>query len=440
MKSLPNEVWDIVAKDVSKSDLLHLCLTNSELLHAFQLHLYRDIEFIWSGDTALQLIPLVRTLCRRRDLALCVKRIAIDSPSVLVLPSFCGWRYQEQSNTCPDDFREMGLVAQNLPVPFNEELCAALQKGSINAFVALMLALVTNVVHVDLRDVFAQEPDQVTNLLRHIAAQSAAPTLPLQKVTHLVYVMGCRFFSEWVTNADQVAPWFYLPSLEDVTMELDSAYDFQWPQEGFTPPFLENLTSLSLSRAKGRCIGQILQHTKRLEHFTWTWMYHGAEEVEPDDEYLDLYEIGEALFHVRDTLKSLTLQGEYNVESELTPHSIGSLRHLAAFSRLTTIQAPPAFFFGFGMSSPDPIWTWLPESIEHIVFTDDFESKAPIEDVAPYILDDLDVWWTDGMHLTPNLSKLTLIWDYFYESWHDENLNRLEILRESCNMDVKLSK
>lgn len=140
----PNEILQHVARCLPSADLSSLGLVNRALSHAIEPILYSNIELIWPRTKAPPIISLIRSLQRRPVLASYVKRLVFTTQ---------GFQIPSDPHEIPANFPELADLVQwikMLNLPFCDLWIQELEAGKMDAFVALLLAMVANLSHLEL--------------------------------------------------------------------------------------------------------------------------------------------------------------------------------------------------------------------------------------------------------------------------------------------------
>ncbi len=171
--------------------------------------------------------------------------------------------------------------------------------------------------------------------------------------------------------------WGHFPgSLETLTIELGSAKRFQWPSPSQNRPTLASLTTLKLTycEATEDTLEHILSSKPPLKELHYS--YSATEESEGD--FFNLSTISRALRYVFTTLKSLTLEIEFQSGSDEVPvYSIGpftgTIDSFHHFPHLTHLEIPFAVLTGWHHipRNTRTLSSLLPQSLRHLCLTDD---------------------------------------------------------------------
>lgn len=235
-------------------------------------------------------------------------------------------------------------------------------------------------------EAFALHSSCLDQLFHYIEYKdNSAPVLQeLRSLELPVDALTCRH--EWEIEPRKVAAFIKLPKLQSLTLSVPLSGNrlgaFRWPQSG--PPSNSRLSSLTISGAREKHLGQITRHLKNLKYLKWQFFeyldleLHGPDhpEVElPCD--IQLTELGTSLGHVSATLEDLVLQASINDIDGPRPLNnplslSGSLDAMASLHTLRRLQLPWAFAFGLGpFEGERKLAKILPPGLELLTLTDD---------------------------------------------------------------------
>jgi len=253
----------------------------------------------------------------------------------------------------------------------------ALRRGDIQAYFALTLAFFPKLCSLVLSTDRTTNSRFIGSLFMH-AVGPAAKALPLGKLPSYELLRDVRIemTGDCPVRFSDMYSVFYLPSLETLTIELGSAKRFQWPSPSQNRPTLASLTTLKLTycEATEDALEHILSSKPPLKELHYN--YSAAEESEGD--FFNLSIISRALKYVYTTLKSLTLEIEFQSDSDEVPvYSIGpftgTIDSFHHFPHLTHLEIPFAMLTGWHHipRNTRTLSSLLPQSLRHLCLTDD---------------------------------------------------------------------
>ncbi len=218
-------------------------------------------------------------------------------------------------------------------------------------------------------------------------------------------------------NTQGVLPFFYLPSLEEMSASIDDPLVavFLWPTP--QPPSSLSLTSLSLANEiREPHLSQLLAAVPRLRILRWVWFHDPGLEDQFDNPVINLDQLMPALEQVRETLTELTIPAGSGYGDRNGPPPLrvqGSMRALANFDRLTKLFIPLVFFTGFELPAQGRPGDCLPRNLEELTLTDDllifYDTDLPQSWEESGYTGTIVTWLADVKSLTPRLRKLCLV-------------------------------
>ncbi|KAL9632063.1 MAG: hypothetical protein Q9164_005544 [Protoblastenia rupestris] len=303
------------------------------------------------------------------------------------------WAADETPGLAPDELESAVQWARQCQLASTDgALGEDLRRGEIDIYVCLVLSILPNLRSLALGSHFVtclngllgRLPTLATTTSRKASGDDDLPTGPFASLQHVQLgrtgpnavrsLLGSR--------SSDLIPFFYLPSLQDLVIELPRSHKHSWPTLSERPP-MKNLTHLTLPYCKANesTLEQILASKPPLKKLVYDYMCD--EDVSFDrGYYFNLPTFSQALSHIQATLESLTIllahlapdvdtyacyeQGFFN----------GCLAPLAGSQRLTYLEIPFLMLTGWNVVSRDtrPWAEMLPKSIQHLCLTDDLIS------------------------------------------------------------------
>ncbi|CEJ95001.1 hypothetical protein VHEMI10505 [[Torrubiella] hemipterigena] len=398
--TLPTEVLLFIVNNLSQHDICSLCRTSQKIQYRVQPSLYTKIHFNPLRELILlPLIKLLKILIKRPHLGLLVQDITLthgSKASMFRRPNY---------NT-----KALQHFIKELRLPFQDTWLRDVENQTTDSIVAMLLVLCPNLSSLAADHLYIDEPRIFGMLVRHLVQpQTDNPKSLLRNLRSLALTPHLDQFPEDEPNTDAMLPLFYISTLRHIKFTVDSPPQFTWPLS--SPPTLENLTSMHLSRLREVQLGEVLACTKNLQSLTWNWVFDGGEEHVwmVNNGIFDLDRLGLALEHVRDSLVDLKLTAdEANFFSSYADIEIqGSLKALARFPKLRSLHALYHFLLN---QSPerytDELHSILPQSLHHLTMSDEFSYGEGWEEQAQS--DVIQKWWSHHLDCTPELRSLTI--------------------------------
>ncbi|KAM0551713.1 hypothetical protein ACHAPJ_008280 [Fusarium lateritium] len=275
---------------------------------------------------------------------------------------------------------EAARIISRTKVPHVEDWLLQLRYTKTVAFITLLLIQTPNLTSLNLELGFLRPGEILGPTLSCAFYNSGEYELPryryLRDVSLPFRITG-PFFEEH-KNTTNVLSMFYLPNLRTLSAAISNPLDFSWPAEA---PVCTSIKSLRLSQLRERRLEPLFLCLKGLEKLHWyCWNQHG---VEPEimESVIRLDKITAALYHVRHTLRDLTIEasGMFQSVSRLYTHQDitleGSMDGLTSLHRLKRLQVPWLFLMGsFSSITGNRIRDGVPENVETLVLTGDLKS------------------------------------------------------------------
>ena len=306
-----------------------------------------------------------------------------------------------------DDMQLAIQYLQHFQLEPLESFTNALAQGSIDAYVCLTLAFLHELRSLALGSHFVTFNSTFLGCLFRQALQlpqtstpSGSTIGPLPQYASLRKVQLGRIASDGTPSSVQshfqdLYAFFYLPSLEDLAIELPRAKGFTWPDPLKRAPMM-NLTSLTLPycEANESALEGLLSSKPPLRNLVYN--YYCAEDVSySKGYYFNLDTVSLALSHVKSTLQSLTIFFEHQApDADDYPCYanglfVGTLAPFSCFPHLEYLEIAFVMLIGWEVVPHDvrPLAEMLPQSLRHLCLTDnladwvscDWEPKHVLE-------------------------------------------------------------
>jgi hypothetical protein len=236
-----------------------------------------------------------------------------------------------------------------------------------------------------------------------------------------------------IRNTADVLPFFYLLTVQHISVSIDNPVTFAWPTKHTPTP--SRLASLNLSFIREDYLGHVLSATTGLKTLRWKWYYR---ENFPDQfrqwimdrfgkDVIDLNQIGAAMLHFRDTLTDLTISAACDMsqaQPATPPLTIkGSLNDIVNLNALERFEAPLPFLMGFSPDAAWPLEQVIPGNIKFLTITNDLwlQEENEMHDVT--LLSAIRSWLEDWRLSTPNLRGISLLLRKTDDEWGPEMRN-----------------
>lgn len=437
------EVWRLVFSNLSTSDLVPVCRLNRAANRIAQESLYSDIELKWTPlGLPVQIVLLIQKLAERPDLASGVRSLTLTGSrpcrplqgGVISIPE--------------DHYQDLIDVIMPFGAGYSTDWITSLSHGRLDAFVALLLAQLPNIVSLELTYQFARDIDFLCRLFCYRYTHETLKDAPVlfSRLTHVKFQPYLGNHSPFSSgNMYEASCFFYLPAVQHLETEMLGPHQFSWPLLELPDPI--HLRSLKLIINRRGFTRRILERTTNLQSLDWVLPINIDEShVAVVLQYLDLQTVGLDLHPVADSLTSLSLDiGGYNGLSYYfsTIYQTIALKELdlRPLSQLRTIEAPSAFLIGL---SPDelltPLHERLPPSLEHLTLKDTFGNTNCIEWQSKDEFSVLENWWTSLELYTPRFISFRLQLDWAKGKWLLEERMALEELGAAHGIKVAVQK
>ena len=340
----------------------------------------RELEWRWLNIPSI--IPFLRSVLRRPQLASHIRTIALDSSS-LAIHHIPGAEYALPI-TLAGLKRPIELVREfSNSISFADLWEQELRSGTLDAFVAVLLTQTHNLTSLRLDYDFPKNTRITGMLLRSSLCdpKSSKGILPsFHRLSHVsISVEKIWSYSTEHKNGLDIAALFYLPAVQKISAVVDwpghvEPYPiFAWPTE--KAPNTSSLESLDLACVLEGCLGPILSATTKLEKLSWDWVY---QDNYVDDDGVTVMDLGlmvESLSCVKQTLTDLTILAAPDLisskpgEEDVTFK--GSLKGLHNLEMLKTFKVPLPFVVGYTGNPMHSLQEIMPKNVEFLTLTDD---------------------------------------------------------------------
>ncbi|TEY64397.1 hypothetical protein BOTCAL_0148g00210 [Botryotinia calthae] len=296
-----------------------------------------------------------------------------------------------------------------------------LRNGNLDAFVALLLCRLPNLIYFRLDPNFLHDSRVVglvlTSTLDRDTNCGFAFFQRLQYVSFNETSLG-RFRYK---NSDpyDILMLFYFPNILCVSATLYIPIDFGWKPS--SPPVISTLTSLDLDMVNTFVLRRILSFTTGLKILRWRW--HHFEDCGTTIQYDDIIS---ALSSVQNTLTTLTISAENEVVNESSSITVrGSLGGLVSFAFLERLEINLEFLVGSysnyrlryspGLSRTLQFERIVPKNIEVLTLTDGKELEWQNHIDYNMVVSAVGSWLKTWKTSTPHLRSIRFLLTYDYQ-------------------------
>ena len=397
---------------IQKQDVSSLSKTCKRLRSVVLGQLYKSIHWRWNIDdgiyrqwnpTVLSSPPihlLLRSLMQNLELGKAVERITFEGPKINGMPKATAtvWAAEGPTELTTSEIENTIQWAQKFQLIPPELFRDALLRGDIDAYVCIVLGFLPNIRSLNLSAEFILFNSKFLGLLFNQVLQrsntKAKGASPFGAIPHFSSLREVNLgyttkeSSSWSRKSlfEDMYSFFYLPSLEDLTIYLPRSANFSWPEDPLKRAPMRSLTSLSLPscEANEHALEQLLASKPPLKKLVYN--YSCAEPVDAfgisrsTSYYLQLPTLYRAFSYVQSTLESLTFSFEHQaIDAEDYPayrHSHGLFNGIVAsfsqFPCLTYLELPFLMLTGWEVVPRDIqlLAEMLPSSIRHLCLTD----------------------------------------------------------------------
>jgi hypothetical protein len=328
---------------------------------------------------------------------------------------------------------------ESVHVPYTEEWVQELRAGSMDAFATLLLSQLPNLKYLHLGKNFTRESRFIGMMIRSALCDESRDShissfAYLQDVSAQCPDLACyiRRYTDFRNTADNL-PFYYLPSIERLSLSIDNPTTFNWT--GKCPPNPLRLTSLDLTMVREGHLGQLLSVTRGLRELECYWLYRPDIADDFVTDTIDLDQIATDLSHIQETLTDLTIKaGSAGWPSGIymPPLHFNGSFNFSALHMLERIKIPLPFVLGFSPSTSNTVHLGeaLPKSLEWLNITDDirFQEEWEWDRDTSHLVGVIRSWLQNWRVFTPRLRGFCLSGEDKIQDWQDEMLDGLEEL------------
>ncbi|KAF2150284.1 hypothetical protein K461DRAFT_322762 [Myriangium duriaei CBS 260.36] len=436
---------------LSQKDLHALVFVNRRFRALAESILYRDIEWVWTEDQTPPIGLFLRTILSRPEIPLMIRKVLLvggkdfyaQGPYVLGgVPNI--------STEGLDLERALQFIDSTM-VHFAGEWKNELIHGSMDAFVALLLAHSPGITHLVLGKNFSKNTRLVGMLFGVVSCMTdlhynLIPDFSYLRQAH--FKPGLDAGAMHGSKTSYVLPFFHLPQLQAFSAGFDNPITLNWPT---TSPFTSTITSLDIKEIRESVLIDVLSVTPKLKSLRWEWMYDVNHDHETHIPIIDLDKINTALSMVRSTLQRLTITAWCGLSgNEFAWLDIrGSLNGLHDFREMTDLRLPLVFLATFSPSNSIDISCLIPSSVQSLTLTDHlypqdawssyeqdvvFQFEWSVADITGLIQSLLGNW----KFSQPRLTSVTLLITEMCNEWEDHDEQTLSILGETHGLKVEV--
>ncbi|KID96144.1 F-box domain, cyclin-like protein, partial [Metarhizium majus ARSEF 297] len=383
LKHWPSELLLSLLELLSLNDLLSMSRVNKSIRALALPLVYSTVEVSWTWHRTPPVILLLQSLLERRELSGYIRNLRLvgngfkDRPELREPPVFPLGAHLLSKATD---------VIESTRVPFTKLWIDELHSGSVDAIVALLLAMVPNLTSLRLGPNFTVRSRLWGGIFR-CALCGPPNTYNLPAYEGLRSVKSEFRTKEWhhidVCNAADVLALFYLPRIQNLSVSIDSPVEFAWPCSH--PPAPSSIVSLDIYRLRESRIGPVLSVLKGLQRLHWHWSYQPDLDEEVSQGVLDLDTAAIALNQVADTLTDLTISAITRPrisDGDYDPPLLGfqgSLDGMSRLGKLRKLRLPWVFLMGFSESPATKLLSALPLGLEQLELTADLNDHEEWE-------------------------------------------------------------
>ncbi|VUC37275.1 unnamed protein product [Clonostachys rosea] len=458
MQDCPSELQLAIFALLPLGDLLSLSLV-SKSLHTFvEPLLVADIHLEWKKQPEHNLPPvaaLLRTLFERPYLGQHCLHLRLTGMGFKTQPRGT----DEEPPALPVSVLSLPAAAEHIRLieaPGAVTWLEELQAGAVDALVALLVSLLPNLVSLELGPNFTLESARLGKFLRHAITRVGNRSSWLPKFPSLKHVVFAGRTNEFrhcnFNNAADVLPFFYLPSLQTMSVSIDNPVTWAWPHSDNATPLLpSSLTSLELFRLRETRLQHLLAPLKSLKKLHWHWFYQEYLDSHASTYVVALDVMAHALCQVLGTLVELTIEADteanelYGGYEDPDVKTRGSLRGFAQLSQLKLLRIPWAFLVGFSPEEAPGKMTHLgaslPSGLEVLILTGELLSVENFDWHDGVIVGAIDLLLTEeeaSLRLPPTLKRIILPLPLYVGTLLPELQTRLDELSAQSGIKLEL--
>ncbi|RAL06168.1 uncharacterized protein BO80DRAFT_489702 [Aspergillus ibericus CBS 121593] len=358
-----------ISKLLSPADLRAHCLVNKDLRNHIEPFLYANIRWAWLEGPPPPVTLLLRTLLRRPQLATYITNVHLDGHT---------------------------FYRQKLRVPYGDLWIQELCHGTMDAWVALLLAQLSSVRCLYLGPNFTQQSTIIGMVLRSAICEPGYKLPDFQHLRDVTFHLHVGDYLKRDRTAENTAgalSFFYLSSVQRMSVSIENPVT--WPAAHL--PISSTLVSLDSTSIREAYLGEILSVTPNLETLRWAWYFDSGVEDQYTTPIVHLDQISTALSHVRDTLTDLIISADCALggNDQFLPaiKTEGSLHALANSNmpKLKRLEIPFPFPVGFAQDTTKRLQDVVPRNFNDDVTDHQGLLETWLED-RRWIDSDLDGW------------------------------------------------
>ncbi|KAL3444233.1 hypothetical protein BJX65DRAFT_297718 [Aspergillus insuetus] len=377
--SCPADVLHLILEPLGQVDLAALCLTCADLAAIARPRLYSNIRLPWMRNgKSSAIVLLLSTIVQRPELADLIHTLHLSGNDIEPSPTYNNTPSPRLQVT-DTDVQSMVQCIQALNVLYRDLWIEGLTTGNMDAVVALLLCQLSELRYLHLEETFSRKS---------------------RFVVYCVYPrlgIDIRDTTD-ARNTTDVLPFFYLPSIEDLTTSIDNpVVTLEWPAAHQPKPLI--LRSLDVSMLREGHLGDLLSLTSNLKRLEWNWYYRPDLKDRWVTDVINLDNIAEDLSRAGG-LTEITIHASADMsqaETEFPPLTITGLGAFRRLDNLKRLQVPLPFLLGFQVGEqPGAMLSQVPpRSIEVLTMTN-----------ALYLQQEWE--WSDD-EATPHLKRFNLL-------------------------------
>ncbi|CAG9998459.1 unnamed protein product [Clonostachys byssicola] len=458
MQDCPRELQLAIFTLLPSGDLLSLSLVSKNLHGFVEPLLVADIHLEWKKQPDHKLPPvaaLLRTLLERPYLGQHCLKLRLTGMGFKTHPRGT----DEEPPALPVSVLPLPAAAEHIRVieaPGADNWLEELQAGAVDALVALLISMLPNLISLELGPNFTLESACLGKFLRHATTCVGNRSRWLPKFPSLKHVVFAGRTNEFrhcdFNNAADVLPFFYLPSLQTMSVSIDNPVTWTWPHSDSAMPLLtSSLTSLELFRLRETRLEHLLTPLKSLKKLHWHWFYQEHLDSHASTDIVALDVMAHALCQVHGTLMELTIEADteanelYGEYEDPDVQTRGSLRGLAQLAQLKLLRIPWAFLIGLSPEeAPGKIThlgASLPSGLEVLVLTGELLSVENFDWHDGVIVGAMDLLLAEeqaSLRLPPNLKRIILPLPLYVGTLLPELQTRIDELSAQSGIKLEL--
>lgn len=414
---LPSELLHSIFEFLPPQQLPLACVVCNAFRTVAEPRLYSRIEMVWHSSATPPIIPLLRSILRRPELASHVRTLVLSGNTDFYRVSF-GGKLPPKIQVDVAQLDMLVVAVEGFNVSFDKELwIREMRAGTMDAFITLLLSKLSNLRALHILNSFAKETRLLGMMLRSCLCNS--PDSGVLCRYHFQHLRDVSFIplnddgrNPIMHNPADVLPLFYLPSVRCLSASINNPASFSWPANEPDPA---QLISLDLTTIREAHLGHILKQTKALQSLRWQWFYDDNAPDQYNTPTIDFDQFSSALSHVRNTLTELRISatafprvGRGDIDLPLYQLQ-GSLHFIRDFHKLRVFEAPYTLLLGLTMDDTKRLQDVIPRYAQFVTISADLinhESNEwwQEEDVIEVIR----LWLENFPEATPCLRGLTL--------------------------------